>query len=260
MGINVTVRKGGSGVASSQRELEAAIAVTRFGVGARAGDIAAASRDPRGYLRTQIRRSGADVFATGGETTTERLAEFRQYRQERAMAAREGAEKGDAADPVKAAQQFIRRKGPADVQARLQLGVATDAGFRERWALFWANHFTVSAIKVQTATLVGPYENEAIRPNVFGRFADLLGAVETHPAMILYLDQAQSVGPNSRAADFRRRGDGPPGPPGAPEQTRRTPGLNENLAREILELHTVGIDGGYAQARSEERRVGKECA
>ena len=259
MGINCSIRKGAPGVASSQQDpftrqqWDAAIAATRFGVGARAGEIAAASRDPRGYLKAQIRASGAEVFATGGETTPQRLAAFRQYRQERAMAARDvaakgGATNGEAADPVKAAQQFIRRKGPADVQARLQLGVATDAGFRERWALFWANHFTVSATKVQTATLVGPYENEAIRPNVFGRFADLLGAVETHPAMILYLDQAQSVGPGSRAAEFRRRGDGPPGPPGAPEQARRTAGLNENLAREILELHTVGIDGGYTQA------------
>lgn len=253
-------------MASSQKDLDAAIAATRFGLGARAGEIAEAARDPRGYLKAQIRRSGAETFPTGGDTSTTRLAEFREYRRERQMVERGAAQPppqgeakdamarpaaSDADDAVKAAQQFIRRKGPQDIQARTQLGVATEAGFRERWALFWANHFTVSATKAQTATLVGPYENEAIRPHVFARFADLLGAVETHPAMLLYLDQAQSVGPNSRAATFQRRG----GPRGAGRlamadeaQQRPVRGLNENLAREILELHTVGIDGGYRQA------------
>jgi uncharacterized protein (DUF1800 family) len=143
-----------------------------------------------------------------------------------------------------------------DFQARVQLAATTDAGFRERWAAFWANHFTVSATKFQAATIVGPFENEAIRPHVFGRFTDLLGAVESHPAMMIYLDQVQSVGPNSQAAQFagrggRGRGAGrgqPPGPPGQQGQGRRALGLNENLAREILELHTVGVDGGYTQA------------
>ncbi len=98
--------------------------------------------------------------------------------------------------------------------------------------------------KAATAPLVGPFEEEAIRPNIFGRFADLLGAAETHPAMLLYLDQATSIGPDSRAAQYfggRRRGVGAQKPKGPR-------GLNENLAREILELHTVGVDGGYAQA------------
>ena len=241
-------------MASSQRDLEAAIAATRFGLGARKGEIAEAARDPRGYLKGQIHRSGAETFPTGGDTSTVRLAEFRAYRRERVQAGRQAPpQAGDATAmapasqvdaAVNAAQQFIRRKGPLDVQARTLLGATTEAGFRERWALFWANHFTVSAIKVQTATLVGPYENEAIRPHVFGRFADLLGAVETHPAMLLYLDQAQSVGPNSSAATFQRRG----GRRAQAAQQRPSRGLNENLAREILELHTVGIDGGYHQA------------
>ncbi len=241
-------------MALSPRALDAAIAATRFGLGARGAEIAEAEKDPRGYLTAQIRREGADIFPTGGDTSAVRLAEFRDYRRERQMAGRQApppdstsdgkpmAAARERDDAVKAAQQFIRRKSPMDVQARTQLGVTTPAGFRERWALFWANHFTVSAIKVQTATLVGPYENEAIRPYVFGRFADLLGSVETHPAMLLYLDQAQSVGPNSPAATFQRRG------AGQDTQQRPARGLNENLAREILELHTVGLGGGYAQA------------
>jgi len=229
----------------SQTDIDAAIAVTRFGLGARPGEIAEAAGNPRGYLKAQIRRQGADIFRTDGETTNQRLAEFQDYRRERAMA-RNAAPAPDAKptmadgkpaedEAVTAARQFIRQNAAGDVLGRVQLAADTDASFRERWALFWANHFTVSAIKVQTATLVGPFENEAIRPHVFGRFADLLGAAETHPAMLLYLDQAQSVGPNSRAAQRRGR-------------VGRSPGLNENLAREILELHTVGVDGGYAQA------------
>lgn len=224
------------------RDLDGAIAVTRFGLGARVGEIAEAARDPRGWLKAQIRPGGAETFATGGETSDRRLAEFRDYRRQRVMAERSGEAKGDGDDP---ARQFVRDNAAGDILARVQLATQTDAGFRERWALFWANHFTVSAIKVQVAGLVGPFENEAIRPHVFGRFADLLGAAETHPAMLLYLDQAQSVGPNSPAARFQaRRGRRGPGQDGAPRQA----GLNENLAREILELHTVGIDGGYAQA------------
>lgn len=227
----------------SQTDIDAAIAVTRFGLGARPGDIAAARGDPRGYLRSQIRREGADLFPTDGESTAARLAEFRTYRQARQMARVPAAPLAEgtmrapqlpaAEDGAKDARRVLRENTAGDILGRVQLAAATDAGFRERWALFWANHFTVSATKIQTATLVGPFENEAIRPHVFGRFADLLVAVETHPAMLLYLDQAQSVGPNSRAAQAPRR---------------RGAGLNENLAREILELHTVGVDGGYAQA------------
>ncbi|WP_231733280.1 MULTISPECIES: DUF1800 family protein [unclassified Phenylobacterium] len=232
----------------SQSDIDAAIAVTRFGLGARPGEIAAAARDPRAYLKAQIRPDGADLFATGGESSSQRLAEFRAYRRQRSMAGTGAAAEDGARDPVKMARQFIRQNAAGDVLARLQLATDTDAGFRERWALFWANHFTVSATKAQVAGLVGPYEVEAIRPRVFGRFADLLVAAETHPAMLLYLDQAQSVGPNSRAASVQRRGGGRRGAGQPDGRPRRNLGLNENLAREILELHTVGVDGGYAQA------------
>jgi uncharacterized protein (DUF1800 family) len=84
--------------------------------------------------------------------------------------------------------------------------------------------------------VVGPFENEAIRPRVFGRFEDLLIASSAHPAMLSYLDQYQSIGPDSPAAQFLAKRQG------------RKSGLNENLAREILELHTVGVDSGYSQA------------
>jgi len=234
-------------VAASQKPLEGAIAATRFGLGARAGEIAEASKDPRGWLKAQIRHEGAETFPTGGETSTQRLAEFRAYRQQRLMAERSGPGKAADEDPVMKARQFVRENAAGDILARIQLAADTAAGFRERWALFWANHFTVSATKAPVAGLVGPFENEAIRPHVFDRFADLLGAAETHPAMLVYLDQAQSVGPNSQAAKFRKRGGRRRGA-GQDGQPPRARGLNENLAREILELHTVGVDGGYGQA------------
>jgi uncharacterized protein (DUF1800 family) len=114
--------------------------------------------------------------------------------------------------------------------ARGRLAAETQNGFAERWTLFWANHFTVSALKTASAPVVGSFEREAIRPHVFGRFEDMLLASSRHPAMLLYLDQAQSAGPNSLAGQ------------------RRKQGLNENLGREILELHTVGLGAGYTQA------------
>ena len=236
-------------------DLDAAIAVTRFGLGAKAGEIEQAKRDPRGYLKAQIRTEGADQPQQGGESAKQRIGEFRDYRADK-KATKQARAEGDAEksagdrDPVKRAQRMLREETGGDFVARARLATETSAGFRERWALFWANHFTVSAIKLATATVVGPFEQEAIRPNVFGKFADLLGAAEAHPAMLLYLDQAQSVGPHSWLAEKigertnRARGVGQSGP----ALPRKIPGLNENLAREILELHTVGVDGGYSQA------------
>jgi uncharacterized protein (DUF1800 family) len=117
-----------------------------------------------------------------------------------------------------------------ELAARTSFALTTDAPFRERLVRFWSNHFTVSTARNVVLPVAGAFEREAIRPHVTGHFFDLLFAAEMHPAMLLYLDNAQSVGPNSLAGKRRGRG------------------LNENLAREILELHTVGVDGGYSQA------------
>ncbi|HEX5377080.1 MAG TPA: DUF1800 family protein [Phenylobacterium sp.] len=237
----------------ADHELDAAIALTRFGLGARPGELAQVRRDPRGWLRSQIRPEGADQPQVEPVTAQQRIAEFRDYQQDRraaktgAGAPSEGQAVPDGRDPVKMAQRMLREETGADFAARARLAAATPAGFRERWALFWANHFTVSANKLVTATVVGPFEQEAIRPHVFGRFAGLLGAAETHPAMLLYLDQAQSVGPNSVAAQYMGRGPARGVGRGTGGAQRRQLGLNENLAREILELHTVGIGGGYGQ-------------
>jgi uncharacterized protein (DUF1800 family) len=118
----------------------------------------------------------------------------------------------------------------AETRARVEAATAAKVGYVERLVAFWSNHFCVAANKSgQVRILCGAFEREAIRPYVLGRFADMARAVESHPAMLMFLDQAQSVGPNSRAGQNGKRG------------------LNENLAREIMELHTLGVDGGYSQ-------------
>jgi len=237
MGNVATSRKGERRLSLPSKDMMAAIAATRFGLGARPGEIEAAKADPRGFLTTQIRRDGADLPQDDGETSADRFEQMRQYQQQKKMERerKDGETPANAAAPntpaAKAARRDLRDKVNDDFLARARLGANTPAAFRERWALFWANHFTVSSTKQITSVLIGPFEREAIRPYVFGGFENLLVASSTHPAMLTYLDQAQSIGPNSRAAG-RRGGKG----------------LNENLAREILELHTVGVDAGYAQA------------
>jgi uncharacterized protein (DUF1800 family) len=124
----------------------------------------------------------------------------------------------------------------SEVNARLSHAVASDRPFVERLTQFWTNHFAVSIDKVAVLGVAGTLERVAIRPHVLGNFTDLLLAVEQHPAMLLYLDNHLSVGPNSRAARLLAR-----------RQTERHVGINENLAREILELHTLGVDGDYTQ-------------
>lgn len=234
MGNVATSRKGERRLSLPSKDMMAAIAVTRFGLGARPGEIEAAKADPQRFLTAQIRRDGADLPQDDGETSADRFQQMRAYQEQKKMERerKDGQTPVATAPPAKAARRDLRDKINDDFLARARLGANTAAAFRERWALFWANHFTVSSTKQITSVLIGPFEREAIRPYVFGGFENLLVASSTHPAMLTYLDQAQSIGPDSRAAG-RRGGKA---------------GLNENLAREILELHTVGVDAGYRQA------------
>jgi uncharacterized protein (DUF1800 family) len=209
----------------SDRDLMASIAVTRFGLGGRPGEIDAARADLRGFLIAQIRPEGADQPLGDLKSSSENLDVFDDLRR-----ARKQDKAEDAAAALKQTQMQIRDLASTEMTARGALAAQTPAAFRERWTLFWSNHFTVSALKGAVAPVAGAFEREAIRPHVFGRFEDMLMASSRHPAMLLYLDQAQSTGPNSPAGQ------------------RRKQGLNENLAREIMELHTVGLGAGYTQA------------
>jgi uncharacterized protein (DUF1800 family) len=141
-----------------------------------------------------------------------------------------GAMQPNAPKPPPQPLNIIQKNFRAEALARLQRAIIADCGFTERLVVFWSNHFCISAAKGGLARMwAGSFEREAIRPHVLGRFGDMLKAVEQHPAMLFFLDNQQSLGPDSRAGQNRNRG------------------LNENLAREIMELHTLGVGGGYSQ-------------
>lgn len=242
-----------------------AIAFNRFGLGTRLDDSPPA--DPRRWLVAQLdrfeTRPAAIAALPSRESLVTELADYlEQFRQagltdedrlprgarsprpmpQAPMTAPQG---GDPLDEATAGlpdsvRRYVRRAVRDHyltmVAARTGAALTASAPFVERLVHFWANHFAVSADKLPVIGIAGLLEFEAIRPHVLGRFRDMLLAVEQHPAMLLYLDQAQSIGPDSMAANLAER------------LGRRRRGLNENLAREILELHTLGVDGGYTQA------------
>ena len=228
-----------------------AFAENRFGLGPR-GDERVVGGDPRGWAAAQLkgfqpRLAGIPSRIEVAEGLADYLAMQRDARIERReaapampMMAPANMPKPEAAkkrvDPeVRMARRENRDAYARLVAARVNHALTTQNPFLERMVHFWANHFAVSAQKQTTLGFAGLMEMEAIRPHVTGSFGDMLQAVERHPAMLFYLDQAQSIGPNSQLG---RRA--------AARGNNR--GLNENLAREILELHTLGVRTGYAQA------------
>jgi uncharacterized protein (DUF1800 family) len=243
---------------TTHRRLEAAIALHRFGFGPVAGSIAAIADDPRGALLADLERPGAGRVAAANLPNSGQAAraffEFRAERQAKEKVAQRAKKEAEAKGIVVGAADDNLMKpnegaqppnpGPAQTQqnqppplpaqlvqneakVRIEAAVAAEIGFVERLVWFWSNHFCVSADKI--VSMAGAYEREAIRPHVVGRFVDMLIAVESHPAMLVYLDNLESMGPNSVAG------------------INRDKSLNENLAREILELHTLGVRTGYSQ-------------
>ena len=219
--------------------LSAASAANRFGMGARAGDLTDI-RDPQSCLLAQLKpQSSIDAFAEL-PSSAEYLQRESDYRMQRQAAKKQSA---GTANPDRDAananamgfRQVFGDDRDAELTARYQVAVESDAGFVERLVRFWSNHFAVSTDKRPALLYAAPMEREAIRPHLNGRFIDLLLAVETHPAMLRYLDNTASVGADSRYGQRAARMQG------------KVRGLNENLAREIMELHTVGVDGGYTQ-------------
>jgi len=224
---------------TSSASLNAAIAAHRFGLGE--ADLGVVGSDPRGWLAAQLFRAdpprGDGLLDTRGA-----LAHVAAEREKRQLARNP--------PPGMTAEQILgghyREVTVADVRSRLATAALTTRPFAERLQWFWANHFTVSLAKGSTRGLAGAFERDAIRPHLFGRFEDLLVASTTHPAMLRYLDNVQSAGPHSRvvALESRRAA--------RREETPRVSGINENLAREVLELHTLGAEaaraGIYTQA------------
>jgi uncharacterized protein (DUF1800 family) len=241
---------------------DAALALHRFGVGPRIGSIGEIASDPAGALLAELDRPGIGLISHPGLLGTGEAAraafDFRQERQAVRLAtppasemAQETYAMGARSAPGGASDLQARAKtgSPAaslseaqkpnipqelyleEAKARINAALGADVGFVERLVWFWSNHFCISADKGGgVRALCGAYEREAIRTHVLGTFADMLLAVESHPAMLLYLDNARSIGPNSIAGRNWHRG------------------LNENLAREILELHTLGVRTVYSQA------------
>ena len=235
----------------------AALALHRFGFGPVREQIAAIAGDPRGAILADLQRPQAGRVAAADLPSSGEAAravfEYRAAQQaktklaERAKKEAEaknmamgmsdvaGATSGAASAAAQADEKAAAKQPQLpglllQNEAKIRYDAAVDAevGFVERLVWFWSNHFCVSADKI--ISMAGAYEREAIRPHVLGRFTDMLTAAESHPAMLFYLDNVESMGANSVAG------------------INRDKGLNENLAREILELHTLGVRSGYSQA------------
>ncbi|MFO1244783.1 MAG: DUF1800 domain-containing protein [Ramlibacter sp.] len=208
----------------------AAIALNRFGLGARPDE--PAPGDAQRWLLQQLDPFDSLPAPSRALSRTPALLDTWLAQQRAVRQAPEGERAGiREAYLRKAREEYIAAAG-----ARTASALQTTTPFVERLVHFWANHFAVSVDKLLVVGLAGGFEADAIRPHVLGRFEDLLLAVVRHPAMLLYLDQAQSIGPASPVALRAHE-----------RQPLRGRGLNENLAREILELHTLGVRGGYTQ-------------
>jgi uncharacterized protein (DUF1800 family) len=231
---------------------EAALALHRFGFGPRAGSIEAIACDPRGALLAELERPNSGLITAGDlptssaanravfEYNAERAASGKREKLRREAAAQLAMQnpsgeaameaKSDAPPAASAQPEAVplpRQLFRTEARARFDAAINAEIGLVERLVWFWSNHFCVNA---NATVMAGGYEREAIRPHVLGRFEDMLLAAEGHPAMLLYLNNEQSIGPASVAG------------------INRDKGLNENLAREILELHTLGVRTVYTQA------------
>jgi uncharacterized protein (DUF1800 family) len=191
-------------------DLRTAHALVRFGFGASGAEPPPA--DPSAWLLNQLHQPDSP-WSGPFPSTAEGLLAMRADRENK---------------PTPGESQS-RALYQAQGLAAVGRAVTTTTPFRERLVWFWANHFTVSLRRGQCAAIAGAFVQDAIRPHVTGRFQDMVLAVMRHPAMLVYLDNAGSVGPDSLGGRMSRRG------------------LNENLARECMELHTVSADAGYSQ-------------
>jgi len=224
----------------SSGKTAAALGLHRFGFGPVGDAITAIAADPRGALLADLERPGAGQIDAPNLISSARAArevsDFRaERRAEQKLASRQQKQATASGEAPSQMAQLPGVEPPLpqqiilnEAKARFDAAANAEIGLVERLVWFWSNHFCVSADK--DVAMVGAYEREAIRPHVLGRFADLLQAVESHPAMLFYLDNVQSMGADSIAG------------------INQDKGLNENLARETLELHTLGVRSGYSQA------------
>ncbi len=201
------------------KDIDSFIALNRFGLGIGPGESEAVEGAPKEWIKWQIVRhqtvpAALDAFPSSASI----MKDIHEARLESPEKLRQ------------VTRRHYRETFGPEIVARARHMIKADTPFAERMVLFWSNHFTVSRTKAIVAPALPAYEREAIRPYIFGRFEDMLIAVASHIGMVSYLDNNLSMGPNS------------------PVGRRTGRALNENLAREILELHTLGVNGGYSQA------------
>jgi uncharacterized protein (DUF1800 family) len=254
---------------------ESFIALQRFGLGARPGDLKAIASDPRGALLAEINPGALLIDDSALPDTITAITDVRDIQMQRKAAKQNAQGAASASSPAPGASASrapdmamgdgtsaavdggdtmmpAAGKGRGkkakiavtlpdgqkpgnplsdELAARLDHAANAQTGFAERWAMFWTNHFAIEAATGQLVRwTVGPFDREAIRQHAFGSFHDLLFSVTQHPAMLAYLNNATSIGPDSKAG------------------LRQHKGLNENHARELMELHTIGVQAGYTQA------------
>lgn len=202
--------------------ITAASAFHRFGLGPRPGDLVA---EAGASLLAELDEAGiTEVGDPALRDTRMALLALFEEREARRLGLAPALPPGERPRPVTTVVYH------EEIAARVAKAQSVAVGFVERLVTFWTNHFAIEGSAGQTPRiLLGVFEREAIRPHVLGSFRDMLHAATKHPAMLSYLDNATSIGPNSRYGRENGRG------------------LNENHARELLELHTIGVNGGYTQ-------------
>lgn len=202
--------------AFEEHEAGAAIAANRFGLGARPFELQQVGDQPREWLLGQM-------IADPVPEPLRSLPDSRQLLTDM-LAARERGRTS-----MRVYRQEARKRALTEAATHLAVSLNSPTPFIERLVRFWTNHFTVSMVKPAVMPLVPAFEREAIRPNIFNSFYTMLNAVVSHPAMLIYLDNVNSLGPSSTAG----RG-------------RKSP-LNDRLARQLLDQFTLGEGAGYNQ-------------
>lgn len=222
--------------AAVTQDQQAMLVLNRLGYGPKPGDLERVKQmGIDNYIEQQLHPENIPLppalsnrlaaLDTINQPTGAVLAEFLSLRKE-------AQQNKDEEGAKQQQRQFVTRLTDQTAEARLARAIDSPRQLEEVMVDFWYNHFNVFAGKSIDKALVASYERDAIRPYVFGSFRDLLGATARHPAMLFYLDNWLSTSDNAVA-----RGKNPGKPAG----------LNENYARELMELHTLGVDGGYSQ-------------
>lgn len=197
-------------------EAGAAIAASRFGYGARPHELAQIGDQPREWLLGQM-------IADPVPEALKALPDSRDLLTEMLAARRRGR------SSMRIYRQEARKRALTEAATHMAVTLNSPTPFVERLIRFWTNHFTVSMVKPAVMPLVPAFEREAIRPNIFNSFYTMLHAVVSHPAMLIYLDNVNSLGPNSDAGRGRKGT------------------LNDRLARQLLDQFTLGEGSGYSQ-------------